>query len=450
MTESVIAGRALMADSLGFHIIFALLGVGLPLVILLIEWLGIRRKNLQLIEHARRLSYVATVLIVAGVVSGTIISIQMATMWAGLVKFGGPILGLAFGWEGYAFMLEAVFMAFYVSTWGKIKGFRHWIIGVPVALGSLGSAFAITLGNAWMQNPTGFELVSGQVVTSDVIGALFTKTAFFMIAHSVIGYYIATVLLVLGGYALYVWRKRPSGLEGEATRVIMFRLAMTAVVLSLSNGLLGHLQTQYLADSQPRKFAALEMVEKTTANAPYIIGGEWTQDGKVEGGIRIPSLLSFLAGNTPDKVVRGLNDFPKSDWPMLFINTLFEAKLILYALIIAIPMGFIALHLSKLPEKLKNWRLKKPMLLALIVSGPLAIIVVELGWMVAEFGRQPFVVNGYLRTAAAFTGAAGIGSWGYVFPLLFVLLFIVTVVALKVLFKRMGHVKVHKKLRGHE
>jgi cytochrome d ubiquinol oxidase subunit I len=103
----VSAARALMADSLGFHIIFALLGVGLPLVILLIEQLGLRRKDPLILEHARRLSLAAVVLVVAGVASGTIISIQMSLMWGNLIEFGGQIMGLAFGWEGYAFMLEA-------------------------------------------------------------------------------------------------------------------------------------------------------------------------------------------------------------------------------------------------------------------------------------------------------------------------------------------------------
>jgi cytochrome d ubiquinol oxidase subunit I len=124
----VSAARALMADSLGFHIIFALLGVGLPLVILLIEQLGLRRKDPLILEHARRLSLAAVVLVVAGVASGTIISIQMSLMWGNLIEFGGQIMGLAFGWEGYAFMLEAVFLAFYVSTWGKVKGWKHWLL----------------------------------------------------------------------------------------------------------------------------------------------------------------------------------------------------------------------------------------------------------------------------------------------------------------------------------
>ena len=293
------AARALMADSLGFHIIFALLGVGLPLVILLIEQLGLRRKDPLILEHAKRLSQATVILVVAGVASGTIISIQMSLMWGKLIEFGGPILGLAFGWEGYAFMLEAVFLALYVSTWGKVRGWKHWLLGVPVAIGSFGSALSITLGNAWMQNPSGFDLVDGKVVTDDVLGALFTKTAAFMVSHSVVGYYLATVLCVLGIYAFYMLRHKPKRDDRVVVQIIMFRLGATAVVLTVVTALLGHFQTQYLAQSQPRKFAAIETVEQTTKNAPYIIGGGWTSDGKVEGGVKVPDGLSILTGNTP-------------------------------------------------------------------------------------------------------------------------------------------------------
>lgn len=446
MVEGVSAARALMADSLGFHIIFAMLGVGLPLVILLIEQLGIKRKDPLIIEHARRLSQATIILVVAGVASGTIISIQMSLMWGKLIEFGGPILGLAFGWEGYAFMIEAVFLAFYVSTWGKIKGWKHWLIGVPVAFGSFGSAFAITLGNAWMQNPSNFEVVAGKVVSNDVLGALFTKTAFFMISHSVAGYYLATVLCVLGIYAFYMLRHKPEARDRDVVQIIMFRLAATATVLTVIVATLGHFQTQYLAQSQPRKFAAIETVEKTTKQAPYIIGGEWTNEGKVEGGIRIPSALSILTGNSPETEVKGLNDYPKQDWPMLFVNVLFESKLFLVAIVTVVPFVFVISHYRKFRAWLRNRRLKKFLLIALLPMGPLTIIIVELGWMVAEFGRQPFVVNGYLRTEQAFSATGGIGKWGYIFPILFIILFITTATALWLLFKRKGKIQISKGL----
>lgn len=442
MELSTSAARALMADSLGFHIIFAMLGVGLPLVILLLEQLGLRRKDPLILEHARRLSYATIILVIAGVASGTIISIQMSLMWGNLIHFGGKIMGLAFGWEGYAFMLEAVFLAFYVTTWGKIKGWKHWLIGVPVAIGSFGSAFAITLGNAWMQNPGTLNIVNGVVQSDNPFGALFTKTAFFMVSHSVAGYYLATILCVLGVYAFYLLKFKPTGKDQAVVKQIMFRLSVTAVFFIAITAGLGHFQTQYLAQSEPRKLAALELNEKTQTHTPYIIGGEWKEDGTVEGGIRIPNLLSFMTGNSFDTEVKGLQDFPKDTWPMLFINVLFESKLLIIGVVSAITVLFTALHFNRIKSSVRAWRHKKVMLLALLPLGPLTIVIVELGWMIAEFGRQPFVVNGYMRTSEAFSGK--IGSWGYIFPTLFLVLFVVTALAMWLLFKKQGKVKATK------
>jgi len=446
MQASVNIARALMADSLGFHIIFAMLGVGLPLVILLIEHLGLRRKDPLILEHARRLSMAAIILVIAGVASGTVISLQMSLVWGNLIHFGGSVMGLAFGWEGYAFMIESVFLAFYVTTWGKVKGWKHWWLGVPVALGALGSALSITLGNAWMQDPGKLAIAGGKVVSANPVGALMTKTALFMTTHSVVGYYLATILCVLGVYAFYYWRHQPTGRDQQAIRIIMLRLAVVSLVFSLLAGVIGHLQTQYLSQSEPRKFAVLETVQTTTKNAPYIVGGHWTADGKVEGGVKIPSLLSILAGNSPDVKVQGLDSFVKKDWPMLFINLLFEAKMLLVGAIVAIPLAFVVLHNKRFKERLGGFRYRKPALLALMLTGSLAIVVVELGWMVAEFGRQPFAVNGYLRTADAFSANHAVMQWGYLFSLSYVVLFAATGTALWLLFKRQGKVQTGKNL----
>ncbi|MEO7364204.1 MAG: cytochrome ubiquinol oxidase subunit I, partial [Candidatus Saccharimonadales bacterium] len=424
--HDVNVARALMGDSLAFHIIFAMLGVGLPLIILLVEQLGLRRKDPLILEHARRLSHASILLVVVGVASGTIISIQMSLVWGHLIKFGGPVLGLAFGWEGYAFMLESVFLAFYVTSWGKIKGWKHWLIGVPVALGSLGSAFSITLGNAWMQNPGVLKIVDGSVVTQNPLSLLLTKTALFMTTHSIIGYYLATALCVLGIYAYYSLRYSPVGKERDAVRQIMFRLAATSVFFVVVTGLIGHLQTQFLAKSQPRKFAALEMVEQSGSHQPYILFGEWKANGTVDGGLRIPSGLSLLTGNSPNTRLQGLSDFPKQDWPMLFINKLFEVKLLLVAVIAVIPLAYVVLDFGRLRKLWGELRFSRVYLWAMILVGPIAIAVVELGWLVAEFGRQPFAVNGYLRTSEAFSATSTVASWGYIFPALFLVLFAVS------------------------
>jgi cytochrome d ubiquinol oxidase subunit I len=428
------AARALMADSLGFHIIFALLGVGLPLVISMVEWWSIRRKDEALRELARKLSIISIVLVVAGVVSGTIIAIQMSLMWSGLVEFGGPVVGLPFMLEGYAFLLEAIFLAFYVATWNKLKGYKHWVLSLPIIVGAFGSAFFITTVNSWMQNPGGFDLVNGKIVNPNVWDAIMTRYTLFMTSHSILAYYAATFLVVAGGLAWYLKRKNLSQQERKTAQFVLVRLALGAFLIGLVIAGIGHQNLQYLAKSHPRKFAAIELVPQTTSQAPYIIGGSLSEDGQsVKGGIRIPYLLSILTGNSPNTEVKGLNEFPRKDWPMLVVNRLFELKMLLVGLMLAIPLAFVVLY-----KKWRNKALSKPMLWALILSGPIAIIIIELGWMIAEFGRQPYAVNGYLLTEEAFTKNPGVVQWGYIFPTLFVVLFVVTALAIRFTFKSWG------------
>ena len=425
--EGINAARVLMGDSLAFHIVFVMFGIGLPLVFSILEFLGIKKNNPQLINVAKFLSYVASVLVVVGVVSGTLIAIQMSLMWPRLAEFGSEMIGLPFMFEGYAFILEALFLGYYMYTWDKINGYRHWALSLPVILGAFLSAFFITSVNSWMNNPTGFDFVDGKIVNPDVWAGIFTPTTFFMVSHSVLGYYLAIFLTVVAGFSWYLLKHKPNHKSQITSQYIISRFALLSLVVVFTIGAIGHFQTQYLAKTQPRKLAAIELVPQTTTNAPYIIGGELSEDGKtVEGGLRIPNGLSILTGNSPNTEIKGLNEFPKEDWPNLIVNKIFEFKMILVGLLITIPLIFAMLFRFR-----RKKAFKKPMLIGFIIIAPVAFIVVELGWMVTELGRQPFVVNGYLRTSEAFVSNPGILQWGYIFPSLFVLLTIVTIVAVR-------------------
>lgn len=427
MDTSLTVGRTLMGDSLGFHILFALLGVGLPIALSLVELWAIRRKDAALLAEAKRLTRIAVVLVVAGVVSGTIIAVQMSLVWSGLVKFGGPILGLPFMLEGYAFLLEAVFLGYYAYSWKKFQGYRHWLLSLPVILGAVGSAFFITLVDAWMNMPGGFTLVGNQITNVHVWQALLTPTAFFMISHSVVGYILATLLIVAAGYGWLMWRKKPGAATKRAAQYIVVWFCVLAAVCGVLMAIIGDQQTRYLAQSQPRKFAAIELVPQTTTHAPYIIGGELSADGKsVVGGIRVPDLLSILTGWSPDTKVPGLDQFPRDKWPLLIVNTLFEAKMALVAVVIGVPFLFLLAA-----WKFKKWAWSTLGYVALLVTAVASAVVIELGWMVTEFGRQPYAVSGYLTTSQAYNNNPGIAAWSFIFPTLYVVLFGVTIWALR-------------------
>ena len=188
--EMLHAARILMGDSLGFHIIFVLFGLTLPILVSWFEWMGIRRKDPKLIAVAKFWSKIMALLVITGVISGTIIALQMSLVWPGILKFGGEVIGLPFMFETYAFLIEAVFLALYMSTWNnkKISPKLHWVLGLFVILGSNMSAYAITSINGWMNLPSGFDMKDGQVRNADVVQAMFSNVALVEFFHSLPGY----------------------------------------------------------------------------------------------------------------------------------------------------------------------------------------------------------------------------------------------------------------------
>ncbi len=433
---STTAGRTLMGDSLGFHLLFVTFGVGLPLLISALEFWAIKTKNNNLREEVRRLSEIGLVLIVAGVISGTIIAIQLTLMWSGLIKFSDKILGLPFSLEGNAFILEAVFLAYYASTWKKIKGWKHWLLGLPVVIGSLLSAIFITMANSWMNHPAGFRLEDGRIVDAQPWSGLLTRTSLFMTTHSILGYILVTCLCVMAGYGIMARRNSDKQRRALAARMAK-SLAVACLVLTAGIAVIGHLQTQYLSTSQPRKFAALESVAESGDHQPYVLGGHINeQTMKTEGGLRIPNMLSLLAGNSPNKWIKGLNEYPKSDWPLLIIAELFEIKMLFVGALFVTPLLYL-LALRFKPKLVVG----RAMTLLMILTAISGFIVLELGWMVTELGRQPFAVNGYLRTTEAYSGGRYSVILGAVFPTLFLALLLATTFAVKFVIKRQGREK---------
>ncbi len=416
-----------MGDSLGFHIIFALLSIGIPFVMSLLEIYAIRKKNDKLMEVVKLLSRWTVVLAVTGVISGTIIAFQFAILWPDFVKFVNPAVGVGFQLETYAFLLEAIFLAWYMASWKKLSPIKHWLIGLPIFIGAAGSAVFITCVNAFMNNPTGIVVENGKIVSANVMQALFSTTAFFEVTHSVLGYLLCGVVVV-GSFA--AWRLWRSKNEQHIPLRIIGVMSIAGLVITMLTAMLGHFSMQYLATSEPRKFAAIEATTETyQSNAPYRVLGEVNKNGDVEGGVVIPSLLSVMAGNSPNTPVLGLEEWPKSEWPPLIVNKLFEIKMVLVGFISVLLLAttFWYWHFKRLPK----W-LSRPY----IFAGPVAIIIVELGWMLTELGRQPFAVVGLLTTAEAFTKDTSALQLGLIFPILFVILSIVSFSAIVIINKK--------------
>ena len=413
--DQLMAGRVLMGDSLGFHIIFALLGVGLPVVVAILEFMALRRGDSELRKSAKFWSYVSGILVITGVLSGTVVALQMFLVWPGILQFGGKAIALAFAWEGYAFILEAIFLGFYLKTWDKLKGWAHWALLWPVIIGASLSGFLITSVDAWMNHPSGIAVANGQVISADPVGAIFTQTTYLQASHSILSYYLTAILLAAAVFAWRLLRGTATGKAAAAARLAAGRLGVIALVLLGGIVVLGDLSAKYLATNEPVKLAAIEQLATSAAHAPFRFG-EW----------EVPGLLSWLVGGSTGTFVRGLDAVPSDQLPPLYIHTLFDIKLILIVLLSCAVVGFAGLYLAKSHRAFtKPW-------LWLVVAAPLvSVSVIELGWMVTEIGRQPYAVMGYVTTSEAITTSPGVLALGWLFPAAYVVLAAVTTYAIR-------------------
>ncbi|MCA9325222.1 cytochrome ubiquinol oxidase subunit I [Candidatus Saccharibacteria bacterium] len=430
MDSTVHAARILMGDSLGFHIIFVLMGLTLPILVSWFELTGIVRKDQRFINVAKFWSKIMALLVITGVVSGTIIALQMSLVWPGILKFGGEVIGLPFMFETYAFLIEATFLALYLRTWGKVKPMVHWLFSLMIIVGSTLSAYAITSVNAWMNYPSGFDYISGKIENVNVWAAMFSRTSIVEFVHSMPGYYLSAALIIAGMYAFRIARsaytKRTSK-NHEMDWFIIKRLMLFAGVMFILSGITADITGKYLAKYEAVKLAAIELNYTTRNNAPLTVGGVGREDGTIVGPhFEIPGALSLLAGNSTDAAVEGLNVTPKDQRPPLFVHTLFDVKMTLVNILMVLIPGYFVVYAAR-----RKWLQTRPVLYLIGISGFIGIAIVELGWMLTEIGRQPWAVRGFVTTEEAFTKSDSVTVYGYAFPIAYVLLFFATFYAIK-------------------
>ena len=438
--NSLSAGRVFMGDSLGFHILFALFGVGIPLLISLAELIGIMRKDSDFYIMARLWSFAMGTLFVVGAVSGLIISNQLSMLWPNFMALAGRVIGLPFYMEAFAFFIEAIFLGIYLYSWDRFKNkYMHWLCSLPIVIGSLASAFFITTANAWMNSPAGFTYVNGVVSNINPIAAMFNHATYTETTHSIVSYYLTTALVFAG---LYAWsmgfhKHRTKRLlkkknivpdEAEHAKLRTYRkkaLAYTmcvGTVFALLMTITGDASARYVATNEPLKFAAAEMAEHTQAGAPMEIGGI-IDHGKLEYSIKIPKLLSFLSFGKTTAVVKGLDAFDPSTWPPLWIHAMFDLMVLFGMYIAFVATMFFVLLIWKRKRK---YAFSHIMLSLIVLSGPASFLAMEFGWIVTEVGRQPYVIAGIMTVSQAFTTSATVLEFGSIFPSLYTILLVVT------------------------
>jgi cytochrome d ubiquinol oxidase subunit I len=391
-----------MGSSLAFHIIFASLGVGLPVLLLVVEGLSLRAgadPSWRIL--ARRWSKAFGILFAVGAVSGTVLSFELGLLWPGFMRFAGGIIGLPFSMEGFAFFVEAIFVGLYVYGWERLSPMAHWLTTIPLALSGGASAWFVTTANAWMNSPAGFRLVGGRVTEVHPIQAIFNAGTPIETVHTMISSYLATGFAVAAVYAAGLLRGRTGGLH---RRGLIVGLALGAVCTPLQI-VSGDINARWVADHQPIKLAAMEGQFQTETGAPLRIGGlPDPAAGVTRYAIEIPGGLSFLAYGDAGHVVRGLNSYARDQRP--------DPRMVHLSFQVMVAIGFALLGLALWFFSSMWARQRVPearLMLALVtMSGFAGFVAVEAGWMVTELGRQPWIIYGIVRTSQAITPAPGL------------------------------------------
>jgi len=405
-----------MGLSLAFHMIFATVGIGMPLLMVIAEGLWLRTREEVYLTLAQRWAKGTAILFAVGAVSGTVLSFELGLLWPGFMEFAGPIIGMPFSLEGFAFFFEAIFLGIYLYGWNQIGPRAHWLAGVGVMLsGMLSGMFVVTV-NAWMNTPTGFSLdEAGAVVSIDPFAAMFNPSSLGQVLHMTVAAFLATGMLAAAIHAWYLL---------DDARNLFHRkgLAIGLVVAGIGTALqpaTGHVVAHAVAHHQPVKLAALEGLWETTEGAPFTLGG-WPDEAAEETryGLEIPKLLSVLAYGDPDHRVMGLKDVPPEDRPPVAVTH------IAYQIMLG-SMGALSLTLglgALLAVRRRGLPLDRPYLWLVVLTGPAGIVGIEAGWTATEVGRQPWVIHGVMRTADAVTPVTGIQVSFLLFSMLYLVL----------------------------
>ncbi len=398
--ENLYPARMQMAFSLGWHIIFSCFGVAFPLIVVFTEWRAYKRGNPDLRALAHTWAKAMGVLFAAGAVSGTLLSFEMGILWPGLMEPFGEVFGFPFVLEGFAFFIEAIFVGIYLFGWNRMSPRAHMLSAWPMIISGAAGAFFVIAANAWMNNPTGFELdAAGRVVNADPVGAMFGPSTWPQFAHMYLAAFMVTGFTIASVYAVAMLRGRRDRYHRFG---LLIPLTFAVIAAPIQVGV-GDWIANVVAENQPVKLAAMEGLYKTGTAVPLSIGGFYVDD-ELHYALEIPWGLSLLVTHDPNGEVIGLESVPPDLRPPVNIVHL--------AYNVMIGIGS-ALLLITLWLGWTWWRRRKPpqsawFLRAVAVSGVAAIVAMESGWVTTEVGRQPFIVYDVLRTADAVSPAPGL------------------------------------------
>lgn len=425
--DAVFYSRVLTELTLSFHIIYATIGVGIPLMIMIAHWVGIKKNDEHYILLARRWTRGFVITVAVGVVTGTAIGLQLSLLWPNFMELAGNVIALPLFMETFAFFFEAIFLGTYLYTWDRFENQRkHLLLLIPVAIGASFSAVFITMVNAFMNAPQGFDFVNGELVNVNPLVAMFNPAMPTKVSH-VVATAFMTSAFILASIAAYRLLKGSNHVYHKKALYLTIKIGL---VFSIATLLIGDLSGKYLATYQPEKLAAAEWHFETEEGAPLILLGMLDENNEIHYAIKIPYALSILAHSTPTSEVIGLDQFPEDEIPPLYIHYLFD-------IMVGIGMLLIVVSFLYWLGMKRNWSFvsSKAFRWLLVFGGPLSIIAIEAGWWLAEVGRQPWVLRGLMKTNEAATSSNHVDMMLMLFCGLYIILGIGSVVVLRRMFK---------------
>ena len=426
--------RAQMAFTLAFHIILVPLGVSWAFMTLIANYRGLRHQDRAALVLAQRWSKFMAVTFAVGAVTGTVLTFEFGLLWPRFMGQWGEAFGIPFAFEGLFFFTEAIFIAIYIFGWRRLKPWAHFWTGVPIVLAGIFGSISVVAANAWMNAPSGFVLDSdGQVIEVDPIQVIFNDSMPLQAAHMLIAAYLVGGFLVASVYATGMLRGRRDRYHYLGF-VIAFSVGAVATPIQIG---VGDLLARWVYSNQPVKFAAIELVPTTSSDVPETLLGRLNEDGTVSGGIPIPGLASWLSDPSTGRatVVQGLDTVPPDQRPTVrqtnIVHLCWDIMVGLGTLLFLLSVWYAVSWIFRRRMPRSKWFLR-----AAAVSGVLAVITMEAGWVVTEVGRQPWIVYGHMKVEDAVTANTGVWITFFAVVVLYALVGTTTILVLRGMSRR--------------
>ncbi len=391
--DVVLLSRLQFAASTMFHFLFVPLTLGLSVLVAIMETKYVRTGDEMYLRMTKFWGKLFLINFAVGVVTGITLEFQFGTNWSRYSAYVGDIFGSLLAIEAsVAFFLESTFIGVWIFGWKKISKRAHAVVMWLIAAAGNISAIWILTANGWMQHPVGYTIKNGRAELTDFAAVIFNKFAILEFFHTVPAAFILSAFFVMGVSAYHLLKKQHIEFFTKS-----FRMALVfGLIFSIFVVIEGDMHATHVAETQPAKLAAMEAHWETTTRAPlhlFAIPSEEDQKNIIEIG-SIPGLLSFLGYHDINAEVKGLRDFPKDERPPVLI-TLFSFRTM-------VALGTLFVLLTIIGWFKRKRLLESPGYLKIMLWAiPLPYIAIELGWVLAEVGRQPWIVYGLMKTSEA-------------------------------------------------